>query len=369
MTLRQLLLERREELLRRFVERVREAPFDTDRLPSVVLLNGLPRFLDHVALAMVRHEDPGDAIGQSSTTPLAQLHGLQRLEIGFDVAEVVREYGILRDVVLELMIEHGVRDLEEYKIFARHLSAGCADAVAHFAAEEERRRQQLAAQHQAFLAHELRNKLAGALAAVSWWKRTQAAGELAVRTLGETLGELTELVDREVTSARLDGVRAGLTLRRERVAVSDLLFAAARDVRGQAEARAISVRVSADPGLSLEIDPRLLRSALANLVGNAIKFTRQGGGVELRALEREGVEIHLEVEDECGGLPEGAIDHLFQPFVQLSRDRTGFGLGLSIARQAVEAHGGRLTVEDRPGKGCVFRIELSGLQAVSRSAG
>jgi signal transduction histidine kinase len=360
MSLRELLIKRREELLVRFVERVREAPFDTDKLPSVVLINALPRFLDHVALALARQEDPGQAIGPSSTTPSAQLHGLQRLEIGFDVAEVVREYGILRDVILEMMIEEGrALDLEEYKIFSRHFSAGCADAVAQFVAEEERRRQQLDAQHLAFLAHELRNKLMSALAAVSWWKRTQSAGELAVKTLGDTLGELSELIDREVTSARLDGVRAGITLRKERVSVGDLLLAAARDVRGQAESRAITVRITADPGLSLEVDSRLLRSALSNLVGNAIKFTRQGGAIELRGVQASGIEIHLEVEDECGGLPDGAVERMFQPFVQLGKDRTGFGLGLSIARQAVEAHGGRITVEDRPGRGCIFRIELS----------
>ena len=68
--------------------------------------------------------------------------------------------------------------------------------------------------------------------------------------------------------------------------------------------------------------------------------------------------VLIEVEDECGGIPEGQGDP-FQPFgAQRGTDRTGLGLGLAIARKAVRAHGGDIHIHNMPGKGCVFSIEV-----------
>jgi signal transduction histidine kinase len=95
-----------------------------------------------------------------------------------------------------------------------------------------------------------------------------------------------------------------------------------------------------------------------NLLTNAFKYTRAGGSVVLRAF-RVGEHVHIEVEDECGGFPESHGDP-FQPFAdRRGRDRSGLGLGLSITRKAVAAHGGDLSVRNLPGKGCVFVIDLA----------
>jgi signal transduction histidine kinase len=68
----------------------------------------------------------------------------------------------------------------------------------------------------------------------------------------------------------------------------------------------------------------------------------------------------VEVEDTCGGLPPGRVEEAFAPFVRLdhAHDQPGFGLGLAIAKQAVDAHGGTLRVQNLPEKGCIFCIEL-----------
>lgn len=78
----------------------------------------------------------------------------------------------------------------------------------------------------------------------------------------------------------------------------------------------------------------------------------------VRARQEDGAVI-MEVEDECGGLPEGRADELFEPFVQKHAGRGGLGLGLSIARQSVEAHGWSLSVQNFPGKGCMFVVRAS----------
>lgn len=104
-------------------------------------------------------------------------------------------------------------------------------------------------------------------------------------------------------------------------------------------------------------DERLLFSALSNLLQNAMKFTKSGGHVVLRALPEEG-HVLIEVEDECGGLPPGKAEELFEPYVQRSEDRRGLGLGLAITREAIHLHGGELFVRNTPGKGCVFAVRL-----------
>jgi signal transduction histidine kinase len=94
-----------------------------------------------------------------------------------------------------------------------------------------------------------------------------------------------------------------------------------------------------------------------NLLNNAFKNTRSGGGVFLRA-HSDGQRLVVEIEDECGGIPEGKED-LFRAFGdRRGTDRSGLGLGLSMARRVVRAHGGDISVRNMPGRGCVFAINV-----------
>ena len=112
-----------------------------------------------------------------------------------------------------------------------------------------------------------------------------------------------------------------------------------------------------DPRLVIKVNPDLLLAALMNLLHNAFKFTHPHTEATLEAYAA-GERILIEVKDHCGGLPSGNPEKLFTPFSQRSGDRTGVGLGLSIARKSVEADGGTLSVQDRPGMGCIFTIDL-----------
>jgi hypothetical protein len=69
----------------------------------------------------------------------------------------------------------------------------------------------------------------------------------------------------------------------------------------------------------------------------------------------------IDVEDQCGGLPEGRAEDLMQPFVKRNENKDGLGLGLAICKRGVEANGGALHVRDIPGRGCVFTVELARL--------
>jgi signal transduction histidine kinase len=172
--------------------------------------------------------------------------------------------------------------------------------------------------------------------------------------LGRSLMSLRDLVDNTLSDIRM----AANIQRRERVPVADFLSEIAIAGNLHAENRAVQLSIDqVDPRLAVNVDPQLLASAVMNLLNNAFKFTHAGGHVVLRALHENG-RVRFEVEDECGGIPDG-IEDPFKPFAERrQKDRTGLGLGLSIAQKAVRMHGGNIYFRNLPGKGCVFVIEV-----------
>ena len=161
-----------------------------------------------------------------------------------------------------------------------------------------------------------------------------------------------------VISRAIDEVRSGVSGERENFSVASFIAdaEAAGELRASLAGCAFTVP-PVDPNLVVRGDRELLLAALGNLLQNACKFTRANTEVTLNAYA-SGEFVLIEVKDHCGGLPAGSTEKLFAPFTQHSHDRSGLGLGLSVARQSVEAEGGTLTVRDVPGVGCVFTISL-----------
>jgi signal transduction histidine kinase len=125
-----------------------------------------------------------------------------------------------------------------------------------------------------------------------------------------------------------------------------------------ADSRDVTLKVAAgDKNAEVLGDRQNIAAAIRNLLQNAIKFTRLGSTVTLRSAT-SGDRILIEVQDECGGLPDGKSLELFQPFEQRGSDRTGLGLGLAYSQWAVVANGGRIFVRNLPGAGCVFVADL-----------
>jgi len=104
-------------------------------------------------------------------------------------------------------------------------------------------------------------------------------------------------------------------------------------------------------------DAERLHQVLVNLGANAIRFTPSGGRVVARVIDA-GPEFELQVEDTGVGIPTDALPHIFEAYRQAHRERGGTGLGLAIVRGITEAHGGRVTVESRQGKGSRFTVLL-----------
>jgi signal transduction histidine kinase len=163
------------------------------------------------------------------------------------------------------------------------------------------------------------------------------------------------LVDSSLAEVRASSVAA---IPRSIFSLASLINDATAAARLEADVRGCELIVATvDPVLRIEANRDLLLGALGNLLSNAFKFTHRDTAVHLIAYDIDD-RVYIDVEDHCGGLASNYTETMFLPFTQLNADRTGLGLGLSIARQNVESMGGTLSVKDLPQIGCVFTISL-----------
>jgi len=345
-----LLAERRAEILERWTRRIAREHEQKD-LSRGELWDHLPRFFDEVLSALRAEETP-----QGGTEPASAAHGAQRLRVGFDLVEVIREYEILTECILdEVEAVGGTISIRAFRRVQGLLNAGRADAVCAYV---ERRDADVArehSQHVAFVAHELRDPLMAAfMAATALQKKARPEDGQGLNMLVRNLTSLRDLIDQVLIADRLAG---HVQLTRETLDLTSLLEEIVTDAQLTAKRNQVELIIDAPNTLPFNGDRRLIRSAISNILRNAVKFTHEGRTITLRARRSDGC-ITIEVEDGCGGLPEGNPAELFEPFVQRGSNRTGFGMGLAIVKQAIEAHGGRAHVRNLPARGCIFSLEL-----------
>ena len=179
----------------------------------------------------------------------------------------------------------------------------------------------------------------------------------ALEIIRRAAGQMNAMVQDLLDVSSLDAGR--LALDRARHPPAALLAESRQVLEPIAAQKSVALECRAEEGLPpLSVDaPRLLR-VIANLVGNAIKFTPEGGTVTLSAAADAGG-VRFTVADTGPGIPPEQLPHVFERYWQARPgDRRGSGLGLDIARGIVEAHGGRITAESEPGGGAVFRFTL-----------
>ena len=218
----------------------------------------------------------------------------------------------------------------------------------------------------AVLAHELRNPLGSIRNAALILKRSEVgqAGPAALGVIERQSETLVRLVDDLLDVHRL--TQGKVVLHRKpvelRAAIDDAVHAAAESV--QAKQQTIDVRLP-DPPLHVDADAVRLAQVLGNLLLNASKFTGTGGHIEVVATrgERDGRPIAcIRVTDNGVGIAPEQLERIFEPYVQASTDSPfpeGLGLGLSVARQLIELHGGAIRAESEgPGTGSTFVVEL-----------
>jgi signal transduction histidine kinase len=219
----------------------------------------------------------------------------------------------------------------------------------------------------ATLAHELHNPLAPIRNAVYLMQRQDVQNpevHWGVDVIERQLQQLTRLVNDLLDLSRI--TRNTLELRPERLDLAEALAMAVETSRPLMEANGLDFVVTLPPEpITLDADPVRLAQVIANLLNNAAKYTPRGGRIWLTT-ERQGPEAVVTVRDTGIGVPAETLPRIFEMFTQgePSPDRApgGLGVGLTLARQIVERHGGTVTAHSAgPGHGSTFTVRLPAL--------
>jgi signal transduction histidine kinase len=343
----------REEIIRRC--RAKVAARSVPRPTRAEIDNGVPLFLDQLGeslrLGLLSNPDIGRG---------AIRHGHDLRLQGFTVSQVVHDYGDVCQSITELAVETGAPiSTDDF----RTLNACLDDAIAIAVTEYAREGNQSAVHGESFrgserlgfLAHELRNLINTAILAFEVLKsgNVGVAGSTGM-VLHRSLQGAGDLIARSLAEVRLtEGIQHW-----EPFSVSGFIEDLAPSATLAANARGITFTVMpVEDGVAIEADRQVLTAVVMNLLQNAFKFTRPRSTVTLRVGASDD-RVLLEIQDECGGLPDGDVDELFRPFEQRSANRTGLGLGLAYSRWGAEANHGRIYARNLPDAGCVFTVDL-----------
>jgi two-component system cell cycle sensor histidine kinase PleC len=216
------------------------------------------------------------------------------------------------------------------------------------------------------MSHELRTPL-NAIIGFSEMMIKETFGALANERYKEYLGDihlsarhLLEIINEVLDMSKIEAGRTQLD--EEVFDVSQMVSAVTRMMASRAFSAGLKIVEDIAPDLPpLYADPRLVRQILINLVGNAVKYSNEGGSITIRAYKTKYDTLHIVVQDEGIGIPKDRISEALEPFGQVSRpadSRGGTGLGLPLAKAMTELHGGSLSLDSEYGKGTTVTVEF-----------
>jgi signal transduction histidine kinase/ActR/RegA family two-component response regulator len=324
--------------------------------------------------------DEGAALTRASAT-----HGSGRVASGFELWAVIAEYRALRASVLRLWRESGptpdLRDVDDVTRFNESIDQSLTQAVRSYVDQVERdraallgnahasRREAEAANRAkdmflATLSHEMRTPLNAIVGWLSILRHEQADPrhvQEGLKVIERNTAAQLQLIDDVLDVSRI--VSGKLRVDIHPCDLTDVINAGVNMMRPAAEARNITFDVQLDPSASgAWCDSVRIQQVVWNLVSNAVKFTPKGGRVDV-TLSREKSSFQIQVMDNGQGISSELLPYVFDRFRQgessTRRRFAGLGLGLSIVKYIVEAHGGTVEASSPgEGKGSTFTVRL-----------
>lgn len=347
------IIRRKVQLLERFKEQVRAALPGAARVAEPIIVDTLPAFITRLALALA----PGSRLDFASEySNIALQHGNERAKLtGYSLSEVIREYQILRELLVSVLAEDEPLSADEWRIIHRSFDEAMGEAAAAFVEVQSRFRDVFTAA----LSHDFRGPLQNAINYLELIRRDADPDQRtyfaarAVSNLRRVDEMISQLLD--VTRAHAG---AQLTLRIVPCEAGRLARELVADLVVRHGDRFV-LDVAADTRGHWDCDR--LRQAMENVLTNAVKYGRPGTPITVRVAQTEG-RLFVSVHNEGDPIPEHELKSLFLPFRRASsaeRSRSeGWGLGLALVQAIAEAHGGTVSVESTPADGTTFTIDI-----------
>jgi len=272
-------------------------------------------------------------------------------------------------VLLGFLVAALLDQIERAESAHLQLSAVHQQLSASFKRLEENQEQLLQAekltslgQMAASIAHEVNNSLAGVLVYTQLLAKKMASDTLSKEVALDYLSKMASEIDRSSRIIRnLLGFARPSAPKLSTVDVNQVIEKALSLVAHQAELERIQVTKELDPSLpKLWADFDQLRQVFVNLILNAIQATENGGTLTLRTFPTNERGVRLKIEDTGSGISPENLRKVFTPFFTTKKKGQGVGLGLAVAHEIIERHGGRIEVESKEGKGTTFTVSLPG---------
>jgi two-component system, OmpR family, phosphate regulon sensor histidine kinase PhoR len=355
-----LIKEQQETLLVEWRQQVRQLPA-AKNLDTPTLNDHIPSLLDELSKALRAGTEQSIPEAFNEGSPPA--HGVQRVADGFDIAEVVAEYNILRGCIHDLATDNGLAlQGRLFHVINRVLDEAIGLAVQAFATQRALEVQQRREEYLTFVAHDLRTPLNAISLAVRILELTLPAQNNSaeinqmLKSLGRNTQHLATLVGKVLEENANLQTEVGVKVERRRFDLWPLVEALVHDLHPVAGTDSTQLINNVPDDLVVFGDASLLRRVFQNLIANAIKHTPRGQVVIAAADLGPTVGVECSVTDNGAGISPEFIDKVFEKGEADTEVEGVTGLGLAIVKTFVEAHGGTVTVESQEGLGSTFRF-------------
>lgn len=327
------------------------------------------QILQTVALDMQTRQSPAEqkekSLGEGHDAPgvsdsAATVHGALRYEVGFDLVQLIAEYRALRASVLRLWVRQACdnepAEMQDLIRFNEAIDQAIAESVAKYSADLDTARDTF----MAILGHDLRSPLSAILMSAHTASTTDlqpsTARAMAIiqRSAVSMQGMIRDLLD-------VAGMRLGRRppLRPQAASLDETCRAALTELRAAHPQRTFEYEAAGD--LRGRYDPERIGQVLSNLLNNAVSHGERGQPVRLRVRGEEGDALRVEVENRGKTLTDADLSVIMDPAARKklpgSEGSSGLGLGLYIARDIAEAHGGSVRASSTGGT-TTFCLEL-----------
>lgn len=346
------MLALREEVLAEWSGRLRATVKEAEHLPHPILINTFPALYDNLAQAI----SPGfPRATATENDTVASEHGGERARLtNYNAQAVISEYQLLRWTIFDVLKANGVQlDNNEFLVINGSIDESIRQAANAFALAQSVFRERFVAT----LTHDLRNPLASA----------STAAEL-IRLIADS-PKLKELAERIIANlSRMDGMIQEL--------LDAVAFQAGERLRLHLEefdmleaAREVCDQFAVIHGPRFELrgasvtgcwDRAVIKRAIENLVGNAVKYGKSGGPIRVEVSALHGRTI-LAVHNEGNPIPPEQMEFVFQVFRRAlpeEGETRGWGLGLPYVRAAAESHGGSVGLDSAADRGTTFTVDI-----------